>query len=78
EHSQALRDDAGRMRTETDGVSSVMETLKQASDDAFKAGMGIDERTNTAAELEERLTSCSDQLGEVASTLERRVSRFKT
>jgi len=59
-------------------VSGVMENLKLASDDAFKAGMGIDERTNTAAELEERLTSCSDQLGEVASTLERRVSRFKT
>ena len=78
EHSRALLENAGEMRRETDGVGDVMKKLDKASDAALAAGIGIFERTGSAAVQERELQRCTGDLSEVAATLERRVSRFKT
>ncbi len=78
EHSQGLRENAGEMRRETDGVGEVMEKLDGASGEALEAGNGISSRSKSAAEQERQLLLCTGKLSEVAQTLERRVGRFKT
>jgi len=78
EHSQGLREDAGRMGRETDGVGSVMERLEGASSSAHDAGRRIGERSRNAAEQKRRLMECTAVLADVAATLQRRVARFKT
>jgi methyl-accepting chemotaxis protein len=77
-HSLGLRDNAAMMRRETDGVTSVMGKLEEASEAAMAAGSGISRRTVSAAEQQEELARCTGKLSEVAATLERRVGRFKT
>jgi len=78
EHSQGLHENASEMSRETEGVGLVMETLDKASFDALTAGTGIFKRTVTADDQKQELFKCIGELSEVASTLERRVSRFKT
>lgn len=78
EHSQGLREDAGEMRQETNEVGNVMAKLDTASSEALSAGDGISKRSAIAAEQERQLLECTSKLSEVAETLERRVSRFKT
>lgn len=78
EHSQGLRENAGRMREETEGVGTVMNRLDAASERAHEAGTDIAARSESAATTDEQLQRCTGELSEVASTLERRVSRFKT
>gem|GEM_PF-2901090 len=78
EHSRGLREDAGRMNLETDAVGEVMKKLDRASGEAEEAGKVISSRTERAEIQKNELLSCTSQLTEVAATLERRVSRFKT
>jgi len=78
EHSRGLHENAGDMRRETEDVTRVMGNLDKASDDALTAGAGIIKRTEIATEQEKKLRKCTADLSEVASTLERRVGRFKT
>ena len=78
EHSQGLRDNAGHMREDTEGVGQVMNRLDAASERAHEAGAEISSRSESAAETEKSLRQCTGKLTEVAGTLERRVSRFKT
>jgi len=77
-HSLGLHENAGEMRRETEDVSRVMSNLDKASDNALTAGTGIIKRTEIATEQEKKLLKCTADLSEVASTLERRVGRFKT
>ena len=78
EHSQGLRENAGKMREETDGVGQVMGRLDAASERAHEAGLEISSRSSRAEESEKKLQICTDELSEVAVVLEHRVSRFKT
>ncbi len=78
DHSQQLRINAGKMQEETEGVSQVMGRLDAASDRANDAGADIRHRSDNAVESEKQLQRCSAELSEVAATLERRVSQFKT
>jgi methyl-accepting chemotaxis protein len=66
------------MREETEEVGQVMSRLDAASDRAHEAGSEIRQRSEKAATTEEQLRSCTGKLSEVAATLDRRVSRFKT
>ena len=78
EHSQGLRENAGHMRRETEGVGEVMGKLEKATREALDAGKGITMRSESAAAAEERLRNCTTRLSEVAETLSRRVDGFKT
>ena len=78
EHSQGLREDSNRMRRETEAVEDLVTKLESATGEARIAGEAISTSSESVVDLENRLVASTGKLGEVAATLELRVSRFKT
>ncbi len=77
-HSLGLREDAGLMKKETEGVGDVIGRLETASNMATEAGADITGKTEDAVNSQERLSLCTAKLSDVAVKLNRRVELFKT